>query len=99
MVSGSFKARNSTTFAGIKWVNLEPGLPKPSWKLTERGCLSRSTFDRPKTCGISCFHSVILAAAGGTPAVRSIWGKPLKFHPMKRAGKEEGGVLAPDLAD
>jgi hypothetical protein len=37
----------------------------------ERGCLSRSTFDNPKTRGISCAHSAIQAAAGGTPALRS----------------------------
>jgi hypothetical protein len=39
----------------------------------ERGCLSRSTFDNPKTRGISCTHLAILVAAGGTPALRSIW--------------------------
>jgi hypothetical protein len=39
----------------------------------ERGCLSRSTFDKPKTRGISYAHSAIRAAAGGTPALRSIW--------------------------
>jgi hypothetical protein len=41
----------------------------------ERGCLSRSTFDNPKTRGISCAHLAIRAAAGGTPALRSIWAK------------------------
>jgi hypothetical protein len=39
----------------------------------ERGCPSRSTFDNPKTRGISCAHLAILPAAGGTPALRSIW--------------------------
>jgi hypothetical protein len=39
----------------------------------ERGCLSRSTFDNPKTRGISCAHSVTQTAAGGTPALRSFW--------------------------
>src|ERR1017187_10428250 len=39
----------------------------------ERGCLSRSTFDNPKTRGISCAHLAILAVAGGTPTLRSIW--------------------------
>jgi len=39
----------------------------------ERGCLSRNTFDNPKTRGISCAHLAIRAAAGGTPALRSIW--------------------------
>src|ERR1035437_4368674 len=36
----------------------------------ERGCLSRSTFDNPKTRGISCAHLAIRAAAGGTPGLR-----------------------------
>jgi hypothetical protein len=44
-----------------------------SLETAERGCLSRSTFDNPKTRGISCAHMAILAAAGGTPALRSIW--------------------------
>src|ERR1035437_2134462 len=42
-------------------------------KTAERGCLSRSTFDNPKNRGISCAHLAIRAAAGGTPALRSIW--------------------------
>jgi hypothetical protein len=40
-------------------------LPKSISATAERGCLSRSTFDKPKTRGISCAHSAIRAAAGG----------------------------------
>jgi hypothetical protein len=54
--------------------------PKLFWGMAERGCLlaiyrslSRSTFDNPKTCKISCAHSAIRAAADGTPALRSFW--------------------------
>jgi pimeloyl-ACP methyl ester carboxylesterase len=38
----------------------------------ERGCPSRSTSGNPKACGISCAHPANQAAAGGTPALRSI---------------------------
>jgi len=42
-------------------------------ELAERGCPSRSTFDNYNNPGIGCAHLAILAAAGGTPALRSIW--------------------------
>jgi hypothetical protein len=42
-------------------------------ELAERGCPSRSTFDNYHNPGIGCAHLAILAAAGGTPALRSIW--------------------------
>jgi hypothetical protein len=37
------------------------------WEPAERGWLNRSTFDNPKTRGISCILLAILAAAGGHP--------------------------------
>jgi hypothetical protein len=46
----------------------------------ERGCPSRSTFDKPTARGISRAHSAIRAAAGGTPALRSI---AIIIHPSR----------------
>jgi hypothetical protein len=43
------------------------------WETAEHGWLNRSTFDNPKTRGISCILLAILAAAGWTPALRSVW--------------------------
>jgi hypothetical protein len=61
----------------------------------ERGCLSRSTFDSPKTLGISRVHLAILAAAGGTPALRSI----SATHPSLRRDKSACFEQAPAQAE
>ena len=59
----------------------------------ERGSVSRSTFNRSKTHGISCARSALRAAAGRRPALRSIWAtRPLakvdrrRSHPRSRTG-------------
>jgi len=58
----------------------------------ERGCLSRSAFDNRKTRGNSCAHLAILAAAGGTPALRSILATRHRDEPVMHPSPQ---ILSP----
>ena len=78
-------------------VHLEGVLPKSISVTAERGSVSRSTFNRSKTHGISCARSALRAAAGRRPALRSIWAtRPQRCAPgpSRRSGSVAGCHIA-----
>ena len=61
----------------------------------ERGSVSRSTFNRSKTHGISCARSALRAAAGRRPALRSIWAtRPKAMVDRGYAGRAFNSAIA-----
>jgi hypothetical protein len=61
------------------------------WEPAERGWLNRSTFDNPKTRGISCILLAILAAAGGRYGDKTSW----TIRPLRRLPFPIGAITQP----